>query len=293
MNRFEKSMSWDLSADQGRDHQPSDSGPGADSDHPGQSGDAGHFQSNWDSSGHHHLAPLGDSAWGQVRSKRSYFLPVHYTPGYQYPLIVWLHSDGFNENQVTQVMPHISLRNYVAVGVRGNRAADSIGHRFDWHDSPAGIGNAHDAVVDAADEASDRYSTNPTRIILAGYGAGGSMALRIAMRDPRRFAAAVSVGGRMPQGAIRNPNQLRRRRMPMLWQWSSDNPDYTADGLKTDCQSAMAVGARVEIRQYPGEDEMDTVVLSDLDRWIMRQVVSGTGQDDDRWESTATAYSAN
>lgn len=235
-------------------------------------------------------------AWSGPVVQRSYFLPIHYTKNYRYPLIVWLHNDGFNENQVTQVMPHISLRNYVAVGVRGNRSADSTGHRYDWHDSAAAIGIAHDNVVDAAEEAADRFAIHPDRVVLAGYGAGGSMALRIAMRDPKRFAAAVSLGGRMPRGSIRNPNQLRNRRLPMLWQWGAENHQFTAEGLKADCQAAMAIGAQVEIRQYPGDDEMDTVVLGDLDRWVMRCVISGENvcdSDSDRWASSPTVYSNN
>ena len=171
------------------------------------------------------------------------------------------------------MIPHISLRNYIGVGIRGPRAADSIGHRFDWHQSPAAIAAAHEAVIHAVDEANGRFSVHQRRIILAGYRSGGTMALRIAMRDPDRFAGAISLGGRMPQGAIRNFHQLRRRRMPMLWQWGSGNTDYTEETLKSDCRSSMAMGGQVEVRQYPGDDEMDTVALRDVDEWIMRRIV--------------------
>ena len=65
--------------------------------------------------------------WSHLTSHRSFFLPLHYTPSYEYPLVIWLHSNGFNENQIDHVMPYISLRNYVGVGIRGTKAADSIG----------------------------------------------------------------------------------------------------------------------------------------------------------------------
>lgn len=236
----------------------------------------------------------GIDSRSHLRSHRSFFLPLHYTPGYQYPLIIWLHSGGFNENQIDQVMPHISVRNYIGVGIRGTRAADSSGHRFDWHHSPAAISATHDHVAEAWEEATDRFSVNPNRIVLAGFRDGGTMALRIAMRQPERFAGAASIGGRMPQGAIRNLNELRKRKLPMLWQWGKLNPDYTADSLKSDCRSAMSIGSDVEIRQYPGEDEMDTVVLKDLDEWIMRRIVSSSSvTDDQRWSSSPTRCSTN
>lgn len=280
MSRFDKPMSWNKSS----------------SDSPAwQSAN----ECSADSSPHQTPAAswrAWSTDWSSAKAQRSYFLPIHYTKNYKYPLVVWLHSDGFNENQVSQVMPHVSLRNYVGVGVRGNRAADSDGHGFDWHQSPAAIGIAHDNVVDAAEEAADRFSIHPDRIVLAGYGSGGTMAMRIAMREPHRFAAAVSLGGRMPQGAIRNLNQLRRRRLPMLWQWGAENANLTTQSLTADCQAAMSIAAPVEIRQYPGTDEMDTVVLADTNEWIMRHVIGGEqvcGNDSERWATSPTAYSNN
>ncbi len=238
--------------------------------------------------------PVRAASCSALAAGHCFFLPLHYTPSYDYPLIVWLHSNGHNENQIDDVMPHISVRNYIGVGVRASKAADSIGHRFDWHQSPAAISSAHEAIITAVDDALNRFSVHPKRVVLVGYRDGGTMALRIAMRQPDRFAAAVSLGGLMPQGAIRNIVELRKKRLAMLWQWGGAREEFTSDNLKADCQMAMAIGGKVEIRQYPGDDEMNTVVLKDIDQWIMRCVVNGSSTaTSDRWASHPTAYSAN
>lgn len=308
MGRFHRSMSW---------NQPTESGPAEseqdDADDPLDTTasfdpicSAGTFQENaanvgeWSEgdspsgdSGDDRFA-IEDNCYRRVVSHRSFFLPVHYVPTYEYPLIVWFHSNGYNENQVDHVMPHVSLRNYVGVGIRGTKAADSAGHRFDWHQSPSAIATSHDAAMEAIDEAMERFSIHMARIVLAGYGAGGTMAMRIAMRDPGRVAGVVSVGGRMPRGSIRNLNELRMRRLPMLWQWASGNPEYTPKTLQSDCRAAMAIDSQVEVRQYQGDDEMDTVVLRDIDDWIMRRIVSESSiTTSDRWASSPTAYSNN
>ena len=96
--------------------------------------------------------------WPTPPKPRSFFLPVHYTASYRYPLIVWLHHDGFNEHQIDQIMPHVSTRNYIGIGIRGNQAADSAGHCFGWHDSPAAIDSTHDAIQEAIAEAKHRFS---------------------------------------------------------------------------------------------------------------------------------------
>ncbi|MEM6692845.1 MAG: prolyl oligopeptidase family serine peptidase, partial [Planctomycetota bacterium] len=167
------------------------------------------------------------------------------------------------------------------------------GHRFRWHDSPAAIGVAHDSVVEAIDAATAQYSIRTDRIVIAGYGSGGTMAIRIAMRQPRLFAGAVSVGGHMPECSIKDYKELRGQKLRMLWQWGKDNPDYTPESLRRDCQTAMSIGSRVELRQYPGNDEMDTVVLSDLNRWAMNLILSGGQTSDDSNRSHPVVYSAN
>ena len=229
----------------------------------------------------------------QVRSRQRFFFPLNYQSNYKYPLVVWLHSDGFNEDQINQVMPHISLRNLAGVGVRGSRAADANGQCFEWAQNSAGIGAAHDNVIAAVKEAQRRLSVHCDRIILAGYGSGGTMALRIAMREPRRFAGVASLGGMMPGNSIKQFDDLRSRRLPMLWQWAQGNDEYTQDQLNRDCQMAMSIGSQVEVRQYPGDDEMDTVVLSDLNDWVMRTVIPGASQVANTSEEAASLYSIN
>lgn len=233
-----------------------------------------------------------------IRTGHLFLVPIHYEANYKYPLVVWLHSDGYNENQLHQVMPHISLRNYVSVGVRGTKAADSMGHRFNWSESSAGIQQAHEAVANLVDEASERFSVHQERVVLAGYQSGGSMAMRIAMRDPQRFAGAISLGGYMPSTGrvIPDMNVLRERRLPMLWQWAQDSEAFDSDRLKQDISVAMSVRAEVEVRQYCDDDEMNTLVLSDVNHWIMNRIVAGNPQSADAgrgWETHETSFSGN
>ncbi len=235
------------------------------------------------------------SPLASVASPQTFFVPVHYEPNYRYPLIVWLHSDGFNENQIDHVMPHVSTRNYLATGVRGTRAADSAGHRFDWHQSSTAIDAAHDKVLCAIDETCDRYSVHPDRIVLAGYRSGGTMAMRIAMRQPGLVAAVASLGGPMPRGGkvLSNLSSLRERRLPMLWQVATAAAGFDSHSLKTDIQSAMLVRAKVEIRQYADDDEMNTAALSDLNHWIMSRIVNREPPSAEQWQSSPACFSSN
>lgn len=232
--------------------------------------------------------------WPTPPKPRSFFLPVHYTASYRYPLIVWLHHDGFNEHQIDQIMPHVSTRNYIGIGIRGNQAADSAGHCFGWHDSPAAIDSTHDAIQEAIAEAKHRFSIHASRIILAGYRSGGTMAQRIALRTPDQIAGVISMGGPMPRGEFGRFEELRQRKLPMLWQWSSKNSLYNETNIREDCQLAMSISADVEIRQYADDDEMNTVALRDTNDWIMRKLIPDSSiSDSEQWSSKPIAYSQN
>jgi phospholipase/carboxylesterase len=195
-------------------------------------------------------------------------------------------------------MPHISLQNYLAVGVRGNRAADAAGHRFDWHEGATAIESAHDRIMRAVEVATEEFSVHPERIVLAGYRSGGTMALRIAMRSPGQFAAAVSFGGRMPSGmnVCGDLQGLRKRRLPMLWQWAEDDSCYQPDSLKEDIQLAMMIKAQVDILQYKGDNELNTAALSEFNHWIMSRIVGGVATSSaaaDSWTTSPTHFSCN
>ena len=58
------------------------------------------------------------------------FLPVGYEPNYAYPLLVFFHGHGGNEEQILKLAPRLSRRNYICLGLRGTQL---LGQRTDGH----------------------------------------------------------------------------------------------------------------------------------------------------------------
>ncbi len=219
------------------------------------------------------LAPPNIS---NLRSSVQMLAPLHYQAGYQYPLLVWLHSSGHNERQIEQVMPHISTRNYVGIGVRATRATDVRGFGFDWSRGPNATAKACEIVCNAVEQAQASYSIHPDRIILAGYGSGATMACQVAMRHSDRFAGVIRAGGQFPnsQGTISDFKQLRARQLPMLWLQAINGVDDEPQALVRDIAMAQMIRAQVEIRQYRDDDVMNTAALKDIDRWCFDKIIS-------------------
>src|SRR5579863_1467422 len=63
-----------------------------------------------------------------VRRTIRTFLPTGYEPNYAYPLLVFFHGHGGDEEQVLRLAPRLSRRNYICIGLRGTQL---LGQRAD------------------------------------------------------------------------------------------------------------------------------------------------------------------
>jgi phospholipase/carboxylesterase len=195
--------------------------------------------------------------------------PLYYEPNYAYPLIIWLHATGGSEHELRQVMPLISLRNYASAAVRGPAVLRT---GYDWPQTRGGINMAESLVAEAVARAEGRFNIHSKRIFLAGYQAGGTMAVRLALRNPERYAGSMSINGPFPaeHAPLARLAQIRQSRV--LIAHCRDSQTYTTDRVCQELALFHAAGMSVTLRQYPCEDELTTQMLSDVDVWLMEQI---------------------
>lgn len=205
--------------------------------------------------------------------------PHHFEPDYAYPLLVWLHGPDDDERQLRHVMKYISLRNYVAVGPRGCCAPEEGRLGFQWRQLEPAIAAAEQRVFDAIDSACQQFRVDEERLFLAGYQCGGTMALRIGLRHPERFAGAASIGGPFPTGHAPLAQLRRSRRLPLLIAQGRDSELYPLRLACGELRLFHAAGMHVTVRQYPCGDELTTRMLQDLNVWMMEQVQGAVEAD--------------
>lgn len=214
------------------------------------------------------------SAWRSVSSPvvaaHCCFAPIYYEPDYAYPLIVWLHGPESNEEEVEKVMPLVSARNHVAIAPRGTRHSDRIFGAYSWGDSLADIADAAERVESCIECASEKFHIHPDRIFLAGYGTGGTLALRLAMEYPDLAAGAISLGGPIPRGhrPLKRINEARK--LPLMLA-VSPGENYALEEVMDDLRLFHFAGFSLDLRLYPEGDELTTTMLADVNRWIMDQ----------------------
>jgi phospholipase/carboxylesterase len=204
-----------------------------------------------------------------VEAATSLVAPQHYEPKYAYPLLVWLHSAGTSEREVRQIMPLVSLRNYVALGVRGPVAS---GSGFTWQQTAGAIHASELRVLDAVEAARNRFNIHRQRIYLAGYEAAGTMALRLALRHPDCFAGAASFNGPFPDSFAPLARLADLRPLKLMIAHCRDSRQYSVDRLCAELSLLHSASLSLHLRQYPCADELTTQMLHDLNNWLMEQV---------------------
>ena len=122
--------------------------------------------------------------------------------------------------------------------------------------------------------AKKRFHINDQRVFVGGYGSGGTMALRLAWRNPGAFAGVVAINGGLPtQGRpMSRVNEIRR--LPCLLATFRDSRTYPANQVCGDLKLLHSAGCTVALRQYPVADGITNSMLADVNSWMMELVCS-------------------
>lgn len=205
------------------------------------------------------------------------FMPEHYEEKYAYPLVIWLHSHGSSEYELDGVMPHLSLRNYVGIAVRGTQVSQANQRRFLWGKSATTMAVAEEIVFQAIDAFSDKISIDHQKIFLAGHGAGGTLAQWIGLRHSQKFAGIVSVHGAFPRRSKTLVHWKQSRKVPVLFMYGERSELCNTDEVCRSLQQVHLAGLRYQFAQFATGDDLDSSMTGMANRFMMNQIVDRTG----------------
>ena len=201
----------------------------------------------------------------------STFTPIHYERGYAYPLVVWLHGPESCETEVQDAIPYVSSRNFVAIAPRGTHRSTRNEGTYTWGSLGEDTALAAERVERCINEAGSLFNVHPERVFLAGRACGGTLALRMAMEYPELCSGAISLGGRLPHSSCPLKRINECRKIPLMLA-VSPGESLPLDDVLSDLRLLHYAGFSLALRLYPEGDELTTVMLEDMNAWIMEQV---------------------
>src|SRR5205085_545466 len=109
----------------------------------------------------------------------------------------------------------VSRRNYICLAVRGPQRVTRVngGRGFGWDEEATADADTEEYVFSAIEQVCDEYPIHPDRIFLAGLCEGASLAYRLALGFPERFAGVMALNGKLPRSGplLRLPAARRLR----------------------------------------------------------------------------------
>jgi phospholipase/carboxylesterase len=247
-----------------------------------------------------------ESQAGAASLLEATFVPQRYEPNYAYPLLVLFHARGGDEQQMVRSMPALSWRNYVGLGLRGPEPVARRSHEegYGWGadftrpDRPAARALAASASAETSAAAFRRrllggppdpvevvengvfaavlqarrtLHVHSERIFLVGSGEGASVAYRLGLSYPERFAGVVALNGWIPAG-FRPLGRLKACRdlriLVVHGEWNAKAP---IEHARREVATLRAGGLRVAFQSYPCGHRLTTRMLADVDTWIINQ----------------------
>jgi predicted esterase len=193
-------------------------------------------------------------------------LPESFDPGKPYPLIVFLHGDGADDQSAINNMEDLNLKDsltalgYPLILPKGRGMHSGYENR------------AGQDVFDSIEHFLSLYpNIRRERIILMGHSMGGIGAYRLGLLKPDYFRALVILAGPLDSGFLEQMEKFRNQNLFLVY-GARDKADWVSDS-RAAVERLTAVGANFEYIELPNAGHMlDGAPWSEVMDWIMKYI---------------------
>jgi len=216
------------------------------------------------------------SAERQLKLQNSgVYIPDHYEPGYAYPLVIWFHETGGSEQSLYSLMPEMSERNHFGLSFRGGLPAiNHLPGTYRWPKSEKQFELLEQKIYDAVVTLRREFHIHSERIYLAGFGEGGTLAMKLLFSQPERYAGAASLSGQFAtqNNPLKNLSLLRGKR---VFQGTGvKNAVVTPSDISHSTRLLHSAGLEAKSAYFESDSKLTPRMLSEIDRWILSGIPS-------------------
>lgn len=193
--------------------------------------------------------------------------------------MVLFHGRGGNEEQVQQCVPHLSLRNYITLSLRG---PELLGQRADMTPACAwGDWERHDSRIEeslwrALTWVRRTYHVHSERIFLAGFCEGAAVAYRLGLSQPSTFGGVIALNGQLPLEGTCGPlfRLSEVRNFPVFIGHGIANAQVPLSMARQAFRALYAAGSDVRLFTYPTTHRLHVRMLRDVNQWVIDRINS-------------------
>lgn len=129
-------------------------------------------------------------------------------------------------------------------------------------------------VSEFISEALTQYGGDPDRTVILGFSQGGSLAYRIGLGDPARFAGVAALSTWLPEEAEAAATAAQTgdalAALPVIVQHGTSDPAVGIDRGQDSRDRLEALGVQLDYLEYDMQHQIGAESLGDLSVWCQR-----------------------
>jgi phospholipase/carboxylesterase len=199
-----------------------------------------------------------------------------------HPALIAFHGWGASALDLLGLAPYIADGRFLVICPQGPVEVPIGPTRgYGWYPIRTGGPLDPDAIESAArdaarfiDAAVERYPINRRKLVILGFSQGGTMAYRLAVSTPAKFAALVGISTWFPpelKDKVTDRDALER--LPTLIQHGRADEMIEIGRARTSIENLRALRVPLTFREYDCGHEITAESLNDLSTFLMEKVV--------------------
>lgn len=111
---------------------------------------------------------------------------------------------------------------------------------------------------------------DPARTVILGFSQGGTIAYRLGLGTPGRYAGVAALSTYLPDAVAAGLDGARIGAVPLLVQHGTEDQMIAVQRAQASRDLLLAIGAQPEYHEYPMAHEIGGQSLADLNEWLAR-----------------------
>ena len=193
------------------------------------------------------------------------------------PTVVAIHGHGAHGQDLLGLAPHLADGQVLVLCPQAEYPLQPGAPSYTWFrrdaDGQRPIEEFERVATDLRsfiEETVPRLGGDPQRTVLLGFSQGGTLAYRLGLAEPRRFAGIAALSTYFPDDIAGTVDRAAVAEIPLLIQHGTNDQMITADRAQTSRDLLQSIGAQPDYREYPMQHEIGRQSLDDLNAWLTR-----------------------
>ena len=207
----------------------------------------------------------------------------HATSGEPLPTVVALHGHGAHGQDLLGLAPFLAEGRVMMLCPQAEFPAAGPGvTSYTWFrrdaDGQRSIEEFERVAGDLRafiDEVVPRCGGDPNRVVVLGFSQGGTLAYRLGLAGPRRFAGVAALSTTFPDDMAAAVDRATVAEVPLLVQHGTHDQMIAIQRAHASRDLLQTLGALPQYLEYPMGHEIGRQSLTDLSAWLTRVLKIG------------------